>query len=384
MAIQFAVNGACFASFLPRLPELRDHIGGTTAGIGLLLTVTSATGLAASATLSRVIGRFGTRNVLLVGGLLVAASLALLGAAGGWPSAALAMAGLFFFDVFVDVAMNMQGSWLSARRARPIMNRLHGLWSLGAVVGGLVAARAADAGVSLSTHLWTTSALIAAASTVIAFQLLPVDEVHGGTAEPGEPILATRRVPRGAFFVAGLTAVMIETAAISWAAFRLTDDLSAGAAVGALAYVAVAGGMTVGRFVGDHLMHRFGSARVVVACTVTAVVGLTSASLLNVGAVALAGFLVAGFGMSTMTPRLYDLAARANGSGAGLGVLTAGMRTSTIMAPAAIAFIATQAFVGAAIAAVALACGTGFLLVLPALNASADRAAERRAPAPVA
>ena len=54
-------------------------------------------------------------------------------------------------DGVVDVAMNLQGSWLSARRHAPVMNRLHGLWSLGTVAGGLVAAQAAASGVSLRT-----------------------------------------------------------------------------------------------------------------------------------------------------------------------------------------------------------------------------------------
>ena len=44
---------------------------------------------------------------------------------------------LLFFDIFIDVAMNVQGSALSARRHAPVMNRLHGLWSLGSVAGGV-------------------------------------------------------------------------------------------------------------------------------------------------------------------------------------------------------------------------------------------------------
>ena len=49
--------------------------------------------------------------------------------------------GMTGFDVLVDVSMNMQASWLSARRHTPVMNRLHGLWSLGTVVGGRTGGR---------------------------------------------------------------------------------------------------------------------------------------------------------------------------------------------------------------------------------------------------
>jgi predicted MFS family arabinose efflux permease len=89
---------------IPRLPELRDDIGVGTAAIGAMLTVASAAGLVSSATCSRVIARFGTRLVLLVGGLLISAALHAVGLASTLPVALVAIAGMFAFDVYVDVA----------------------------------------------------------------------------------------------------------------------------------------------------------------------------------------------------------------------------------------------------------------------------------------
>ena len=56
-------------------------------------------------------------------------SLLVIGAAR---SPAVWLIGMFtyvFVDVLVDISMNLQGSWISARRHTPVMNRLHGLWS---------------------------------------------------------------------------------------------------------------------------------------------------------------------------------------------------------------------------------------------------------------
>ena len=64
-------------------------------------------------------------------------SLSVIGAAR---SPAVWLIGMFtylFVDVLVDISMNLQGSWISARRHAPVMNRLHGLWSLGTFAGGL-------------------------------------------------------------------------------------------------------------------------------------------------------------------------------------------------------------------------------------------------------
>ncbi len=361
VAVQFAVNGAFFASFTPRLPELRDGIGISTGAIGLMLTIAAATGLFASMAVRPVIARFGTRLVMLGGGVAIAAALLLVGIAPNWPLAAVGLAGMFFFDVFVDVAMNMQGSRLSARRARPIMSRLHGLWSLGSVAGGLIAAQLAEASVSLTAHLSVTAAVLVVVSTVLATQLLPTDEPVADDASD-----ATERGPgpsMARFYVAGLSAVAIETAAISWAAFRLSDDLGSSAATAALAYVAVSGGMTIGRFSGDHLAHRWGADRLVRGSALLAMAALVLAAAVPVTPVIIAAFFLAGLGIAALAPRLYDLAARAGGGTAsGLGVLTAGIRTAIIVAPASIAALASTATVGIAIAVVAVAAGAAFLV----------------------
>lgn len=366
VAVQFAVNGAFFASVLPRLPELRDDLEISTAAVGALLTASSVAGLASSATCTRLIARFGTRRVLAGGGVAISLALFALGVAPSWPIAALALAGMFAFDVYVDVAMNMQGSWLSARRHTPIMNRLHALWSLGAVAGGLVAGGLAAADVSPGVHLTVTAVVLALASTGIASQLLAVDETHADIDEtaPSNPGRAARSERRGLgrFFVAGLTAVVIEIAAINWAAFRLTDDLDASGSAAALAYVAVVGGMTVTRLTGDHLAERLGPERFTTVSAIVAMVGLVAAALLDVPALAVISFLVAGLGIATLMPRMYDLAARAgDGTARGLGVLTAGMRVATIVTPVTIASVATRTSVGLAIAAVAVTAGLGFL-----------------------
>ncbi len=376
VAVQFAVNGVCFASVLPRLPEIRDRVGIGTAAIGALLTVASAWGLVSSATCRRVIARYGTRRVLLLGGLATAAALGLVGLSTSWPAAFLALGALVAFDVYVDVAMNLQGSWLSARRARPIMSRLHGLWSLGSVGGGLVAAWAAASEVPVAVHLGTTALLLAVVSTVLATQLLPVDEVHAAQSPdlvpgtPGDP--GRRRRRAAAFFVAGAAAIAIEVVALTWSAFRLTDDLGGTASAAALAYVAVVGGMTVTRFAGDHLVHVVGAARFTTASAVLAVAALAVAAVVRPEPLVLLAFLVAGSGIATLSPQLYDLAARSGGGTAhGLGVLTAGMRVAAIVVPVAVAAVAARSSVGAAVAVVAVVAGVPFLLAVRSLRGEA-------------
>ncbi len=86
------------------------------------------------------------------------------------------LAAMSIFDVLVDSAMSLQGSWISGRRRAPVMNRLHGLWSFGTVVGGVGAAQLAAAGVSLRVHLFAVSFILLVVVIFVGAGLLRTDE----------------------------------------------------------------------------------------------------------------------------------------------------------------------------------------------------------------
>lgn len=372
VAVQFFVNGAVFASFLPRLPEIRDRVDLDVGGIGLLMSLAGVAGLAASAGVGPAISRYGTRRVMIGAGVLLASALPFVGLARTPVVLLCGLAAMSGLDVLVDVSMNMQGSWLSARRHAPVMNRLHGLWSLGTVVGGISSARVAAAGVSLDTHLVMAGGLLLAVLGYVGPGLLRADERlrDASTEEAGEdagPRLGTALFLFGA---AGFFAVALESGAIEWAAFRLRDDFGTSVGFAALGYVAVTGGMTVGRFGGDWMAVRLGDRRLSGIGIGLCGLGLVGAALMPDRGVALAGFAVAGLGIATLLPMLYDAAARHPGRpGAGLGALTAGLRVATLSVPLVVGSLgATALSVGEALALVTLPAVMGFLVVTVVLG----------------
>ncbi len=355
VAAQFFINGALFASFIPRLPEIRDRVGVTVAGVGLMMSIAASISILGSLVVGPAIERFGSRTVILAAGTLVSFALAVIGLATTSPLLLIGLAGMLTFDVFVDVGMNLQGSWLSARRTRPVMNRLHGLWSLGSVVGGLAAARMAAAGVSLSVHIFGAALVLFAALGLVANGLLGSDLPSANTSTVASGSSRTKWL-LFAFFFAGLFAFTLESTAIDWAAFRIGDDFAASAGVAALGYVAVTAGMTVGRLAGDSIAYRAGPARLMTGATALTGVGLATATLSPNQTLVLVGFAGAGLGVATVLPGLYDKAAKSPGRpGAGLGALTAGLRAASLAVPLVVGLLAgTSLSVGSAIALVTL------------------------------
>ena len=402
VAAQFFVNGAVFASYVPRLPEIRDRVDVSLGALGAILALASLVGLVASATVGRLVTAFGTRRVMVTAAVGLTLGLAVVGLADRVVVLVLGLGLLGLLDVYVDATMNLQASWLSARRSAPVMNRLHGLWSLGTVLGGLAAAQVAELGVPLRTHLLVVAALMLAVVLVVGRNLLPVDErheaAHDDEAEPGttvgsgagregtgaraggaEPALdgravgggvgaaPVRRLPVGLVLLglAGVCSIAMEQTSSDWAAFRLSDDFGARAGVAGLAYVAFTAGMTLGRFGGDTAIVRFGRREVFRAAIALTGLSLVVASFAPNRWVVVAAYAVAGLGIATQFPKLYDDAARHPGrTGAGLGALSAGSRLAMLVVPAAVGALAsTRLPVGTATAAVTLPAAAGFVLV---------------------
>ena len=379
VATQFFVNGLVVASFVPRLPEIRDRIDVSTATLGVLLAVGSAAGLAGSLVVGRCIERFGTRQVLIGGALVLVSALAIIGLASTTIVFVVGLIALYSTDVLVDSAMNIQGSWISGRRAVPVMNRLHGLWSLGTVVGGLVASRAAAADVSLRTHLLVASALFLVVVVLVGRGLLPVDEYseiepasrEASALRPLRHRLAGR-TPLVLLGVAGGCSIVMEMTSSDWAAFRLGDDFGATAGLAGLGYVAFTVGMTSGRFTGDWMIARFGGQRVFDVAISTTVVALAAAAFAPNRWIVLAAYVVAGLGIATQFPKLYDDAARFPGRpGAGLGALTGGSRLALLVTPAAVGGLAgTSLSVGTATALLTLPAAAVFVVASRAARPS--------------
>jgi fucose permease len=380
VAMQFFLNGAVFASFMPRLPEIRERIGVNTGGLGALLSIAGIIGIAGSFLVGPAIRRFGTRHVVMLGGVILGSSLPLIGLAHGQALFLFGLVLMMTFDVFVDVAMNMQGSWLSARRHAPVMNRLHGLWSLGTFIGGVAASRIADAGISITSHLFVAAAIMLIALFAVGQRLLRVDEhpeVETSPSNSGEftPVVERgRRLSPALMFFAltGLFAVAIEMTSMNWATFRFADDLNATIGFAGLGYVAMTAGMTIGRLGGDWLLTRLGADRLFSVAIASTALGLALATLLTQRYVNLLGFTLVGLGAATMLPRLYDLAAKHPGRpGAGLAALTSGIRIAAVASPFLVGRLANSSLtVGNAIAIVSIPSVVGFFIAARAIQRS--------------
>jgi fucose permease len=171
--------------------------------------------------------------------------------------------------------------------------------------------------------------------------------------------------------VLGVCALVTEGAAGDWSAVYFRDNLHTSAGFAALGFAAFSVTMTLGRAVGDRLIHRFGVVAVIRVCGLIATVGIGLALATPAPAVAIAGFTAFGAGLSIVVPQVFAAGGRADpfrpGSGLArvVGLGYAGMAAG----PAVIGLVANS--IGLHLALLILVAMAAWIAVAaPALRAS--------------
>jgi MFS family permease len=330
VATLFFVNGASFSNWLPRIPEIRDELGLGNAGLGATLLGGGLGGIIGSLLVGRAMDRLGSRRLLIVAATSLSIGVPLIAFMPVAVMLLVLLTVLGTLDVFNDVAMNAQGVTVQQGIGRSIMNRLHAMWSLGFTGGALVGSAAAAAGIGLRVHLAGVGVLLLATVLVVQRWLVPFDPpVEPVVAGASEPARRRRRLSPTviAMAFAALAAAILEVMPNDWAAVLMRDEFDLGRAAG-FGTVACAGAMLVGRLSGDHVLDRVGERALLNGALVLVGTGALVTVVAPVTAVALAGLVVWGLGLSVVFPQLYARAARLPGTsaGAGLGSMLLGQR----------------------------------------------------------
>lgn len=350
----FLTNGALFANMAPRLPELKDAFGLGEAAYGFLVIAWPIGSIIAGLAAGWLIRRFGSALVAVVGTMLTGVALL---AAGSAPSLALLAAGFLLggaMDAVTDVAQNSHGLLVQRRYGRSILNSFHALWSVGAVLGGSMAAGAMALNLSLSAHLGISFLVFAAVALTALKFCLPKDGSPAGIEEvsedrPAAPSAGTERKTRNrtlwimtALVLISTAGVMTEDAGNSWAALYLADSLGTSTSFAALGYISLVGAQFMGRILGDGMVDRFGQRLVAQLGAVCLILGMGLALAFPSVPGSILGFAAAGFGVATLVPAAMEHADRLPGlaPGAGLSVVSWLMRVGFLISPPLVGFVA--------------------------------------------
>jgi MFS family permease len=307
VVVAYGASGLAFASWVSRLPAIRDALDLSPGNIGVILLCMTLGSFASVSASGLIVLRLGSKQTIRTGSIMVGAGLL----AAGFGTTVLAnpvatAIGLAIIGLGTgswNTASNVEGAAVERAVGRHIMPRLHGAFSLGTVAGAGLGAAAAAVSLPVVWHLAAAGVVVAVSvATAASWFRADVTPVAGERAyspdnfedpttgpipvipagSPAEaPLDNKRRIAQAwrdrrtlllGVLVLGLA--LAEGAAGDWVALALADGHGQSDAAGAAGYGLFVTFMTIGRFAGTLLLDRFGRVPVMRWCAAMAVVGL--------------------------------------------------------------------------------------------------------------
>jgi predicted MFS family arabinose efflux permease len=315
--VQFLVLGVLIGAWGAHIPSIKAHHGLSEGSLSAVLLAAAVGAVSSLFTAGRVMAALGARRT--------AAGAAVLG--GGLLGSVLAFQGLpmslLLLQVVAlgacmclfDVALNTEGTTLERLGGRPVMSHLHGMFSVGGMLGAGAVAALLGVGIAPGVQLWSLGLGVALVAVWAARGMLQ-EEGRATAGTPQSSAQAHFVWPRGQLLVIGLlilAGMTAEGAMYDWCVLYLQQELGQPQAQAALGYAVFSASMAASRFAGDALRARYDE-RTLLRCGAGLAAGAMAVVLLSAHpVVAWVGFALVGAGLAPVAPILFSAATRVPG-----------------------------------------------------------------------
>lgn len=351
----FFVSGLCFATWTARIPDIQLHIGLSKSELGSVLFASPIGSMVCLPLAGWLVTHFGSRACMLVASFAYAIDLCAIGLVNtSWQLVAV----LFFFGMagnLMNIAINTQAVGVEALYKRSIMASFHGLWSLAGFTGGALGILMVSQYVSPLFHFIIVALLIGLFVIFFFRYSLKEDDKDKGELKfkfKWGNIKSILTLGIIAFCCMGCEGCMFDWSGIYFRdVVRVPDNI---VPVGLTAFMAT---MATGRFVADKMVTKFGPVRVLQTSGVLITTGLLIAVAFPYLYTATLGFLLTGFGVSSVVPLTYGLAGKSK-------KVTAGIAISLVSSVGFLGFLLGPPFIGYIADALSLQWSFGLMAVL--------------------
>ena len=337
----FFLFALSLGGLLSRMADLQHQLGVTESELGLTLIGMAIGSLISLTIASPLIIRLGARRTAFATVFGTAVIYALV----PWLPNAPAVFGALFVAGFLagalEINVNTETDKLEALLGRRIMNRAHGMWSLGFFITALIGAGMRHFGVSIHLHTAIMLALVLAVGFV-TFTGMTTAPARADAHQGEHPRFALPTIGLLPLCMIGIAAFLVEGAGVDWSTIYMRDVFHAEPFVGGLGLTLFTFLMAMTRLFVDPFVDRHGPRRVATVLLLVSAVGVTLVGLAPVPEAALVGFALMGAGCSAVYPLAVSAAAQRTDRPAAVNVAAIGQVTFIVffLAPPLLGFIA--------------------------------------------
>ena len=277
--VTFATSGFLFASWLSRIPDVKQLLNIGTGTLSFLLLALACGSLVGLPITVRVADRIGTKHTARIGaaagivGLLITCFSITFSQDLVVPIVALVLVG--FGIGMWDVAQNLEGTIIEQKLGKAIMPWFHAAFSGGTLLGALIGSQATSLQIPLSIHLTVISVITAlvllwGTNKFIASEVIEHKDAQGQKVKQKSAWTEPRTLLIG---VMVLAAAFTEGTANDWIAVAFVDGHGTTATQGVFGLSAFLLFMTAGRVLGSMALDKFGRVLVLRVLFAAALIG---------------------------------------------------------------------------------------------------------------
>lgn len=307
--------------WVPRFPEVKNNLHVGNGQFGTLVSMGAIGSLISLIAVGPLVHRFGSRKVMTVSATFLFGAMAtVVHITSTWQFLFCSMiigAGISAFHI----AINSQALHEQATNGENLMPRLHGLWSVGALITAMLSGFLIGS-VSLWIHIDALSAFVYI-TILVLINKIGTSSLKG-SKEPREEysfrILFNRSNIDWIMGLGATCALTIEFAIADWAAIFSKEELHMSAGMSVLPYVLFVLAVIIGRFSVHRITEYIGIERLIKISTLVGGTTFIVAILLGVQVsktsplagflIVLAGLFIVGLGDSFLAPTFMNAASR--------------------------------------------------------------------------
>ena len=307
----FFFTGICFASWASRIPDIKMQLGLNDAELGAMLfflPVGSFLGIPISGSLTSI---YGSNRMLKIAAIIYPLSLTLIGTITQTWQLGIC---LFIFGMagnFYNVAVNTQAVVLSKLFEKSIISTFHGFWSLAGFVGGLIGGLFVAKQIT-PIYQFMFVALISIIYLVFAHPYLMPSEKNK------QPLNKMWNKPSALMLQFGFIALgnmICEGMMFDWSGIYFQKVVLVPNEYRTMGYISFMACMTIGRMFADILINYWGARKQLMLSGLLVTIGLIIAVMLPGIIISTFGFMLVGFGVSSVIPTIYGSVGRSAAPG---------------------------------------------------------------------
>ncbi|MEZ2219901.1 MFS transporter [Rhizobium sp. RCC_161_2] len=336
--LAFLIAGFGLACWAPLVPFAKARLGVDDGVLGILLLCLGLGSVAAMLATGMLSARYGSKPIIIAGGMGLAFTLPILTIASTPFTLGLTLAVFGASLGSLDVAMNIHAVEVEKGANRPLMSGFHALFSIGGFIGSLLVT------LLLSVHAGPLVATLLSSALMVVALVIAWPRLLRTVPSEDAPLFA---IPRSfVLLLAVLAAItfLVEGAILDWSALLLTTQGRVEASHGGLGYMLFAIAMTIGRLAGDAITAKLGDRAIMLWGGLVAVAGFVVLLLSPIAILAMSGFLLIGLGASNIVPVLFRKGGTQTVMPAGLAVAAITMcgYAGVLIGPASVGFVANH------------------------------------------